>query len=241
VGTCTSDNGCDCFALPAGTNNPLCSNGGGPYEEVQYSAKAYPSLRELDFLHSFGRNGIVASLCARNLMMQGDQDYGYRPAVDAIADRLKESLTAKCLPRKLAVAPDGTVSCTVLEATADPAWTCDPAMNRKKPDPRLIEPARQRLEGDRACDSDPSTASPDCSRFSFCEIMKADDSCLTATPSSGTIGWCYVDPDANLGDPSIVARCPANQHQIIRFVGDNTPVRNGIVLFSCGAAPPAPP
>lgn len=39
-------------------------------------------------------NSIVASICARNLVDTGAQDYGYRPAVDAIVDRLKEALPA---------------------------------------------------------------------------------------------------------------------------------------------------
>jgi hypothetical protein len=97
------------------------------------------------------------------------------------------------LPRKLSVAPDGTFPCTILEATTDPAWSCDPAMNRREPDPSLIQPARQRLEADKWCNSGANTCLPDCNAFHFCEIMPADDTCLNVTPRQESIGWCYVD------------------------------------------------
>jgi len=236
---CVNTN-CDCFDSEPGENDPLCSTSGGPYEPVQYNAKAYPAGRELELIHDIGNTGIVASLCPRNLADPSAQDYGYRPAVDAIADRLKSTVGEKnCLRRKLAVAPDGTVSCTVLEATIDPAWSCDPSMNRRKPDPSLIEAARRHLAADKWCDSDPNTTYiPECSRFNVCEIMRADDSCLTTAPSPTTIGWCYVDPSANLGDPALVTKCPTNWKQRLLFFGDNTPVSSGTVLITCGNGAP---
>jgi hypothetical protein len=241
LGACTAQNGCDCFNRPPGTNNPLCSNNGGPYEEVQYNAKAYPCIRELQLLHDFGKNSIIASLCPKQLTDPNAQDYGYRPAVDAIIDRLKEALTLKCLPRKLEVAADGTVPCSIIEATTNPNDAiCDPARNRAKADPALIEPARARLAADKACDADPNTATPDCAAFKFCKINPADASCLQVTPNTGSIGWCYVEPGHQpnpLGDPSLTAKCPPNQPQILRFVGDNTPVRGGTVLIACLGAP----
>jgi hypothetical protein len=110
----------------------------------QLKAKAYPCTREIQLLHDFGKNSIVASLCARNLTRLGDQDYGYRPAVDAIIDRLKEALTVKCLPRKLEVAADGSVPCSVIEATTSAVdGACDPANRKTRIE--VIEPARQRL------------------------------------------------------------------------------------------------
>jgi hypothetical protein len=229
------DSTCDCLNSRPDENNPVCSTTDGLYEPVQYKAKAYPALRELEFLHDFGKNGILASICARNVVDPSAQDYGYRPGFDAVADRLKSTADVKCLSRKL-VAHDGTVPCRLLEATLDPAWSCDPSMNRKKPSPSSIEAARQRLAADKACDSDPNTAVPDCSRFTFCEIMQADDSCLTTAPNPGTTGWCYVDPSANLGDPALVAKCPSYEKRNIRFVGDNTPVHNGAVLITCDTA-----
>jgi hypothetical protein len=53
-------------------------------------------------------------------------------------------------------------------------------------------------------------------------------------PNAGAVGWCYVDPDAGLGDPSLVQNCPTSSRRIVRFVGENTPVRGAVVLVVCG-------
>jgi hypothetical protein len=230
------DSTCDCFDRQPGENNPLCTNGAGVYEAVQNKAKAYPGLRELELVHDFGKKGIVASICPRNLTTPEAQDYGYRPAVDAIVDRVRDSFVPKCFPRKLDVAPDGTVPCTIIEATMDPNdGRCDPARNRAPVDPRLIEPARAHLADIGACDVIPNNSVPDCSAFRFCEIKQANHSCLMITPDQSAIGWCYVDPGTGLGDPALVTRCPANEQRILRFVGENTPARGSTVLVECHA------
>jgi hypothetical protein len=232
---CT-DNSCDCFDRQPGDNNPLCADAAGNYGTTQYKAKAYPCLREMQLLKDFGANAIMASLCPRQLNNPSAQDYGYNPAVDAIIERLKEALTTKCLPRKLEVASDGTVPCSIIEATTNAAdAVCDPARARRPAANNLIEPARARLAADGVCDAVPNNATPDCNTFKFCEMLKADDSCLTMNPQ--TIGWCYVEPGAGIGDPQLTAKCPANQPQILNFVGENTPARGSTVLIACLGAP----
>jgi hypothetical protein len=231
------DTTCDCYSRKLGENNPLCADQSGGYQQNQFKAKAYPSLRELELLQSIGPNAIVASICPRNMTDTTAQDYAYRPAVDAIVDRLKEALTVKCFPRKLAVAVDGTAQCAIIEATTNLAESpCDPARNRGEVDSQLVDSARATLAASKNCDSDPNTPAPDCNAFHFCEIKQANPSCLSLVPQGGSIGWCYVEPDHSppLGDPELVRNCPANQRQIIRFVGENTPVRDGVVLLSCG-------
>jgi ferredoxin len=44
--------------------------------------------------------------------------------------------------------------------------------------------------------------------------MPADDTCLTLAPRPESIGWCYVDPSANRGDPALVKKCPENEQQV---------------------------
>jgi hypothetical protein len=243
-GACTRENSCDCFERPPGTNNPLCSQDNATYDAVQYKAKAYPCLREVQLLHDFGKNSILASLCPKQLTDRNAQDYGYNPAVDTIIDRLKEALTVKCLPRKLEVAADGTVPCSIIEATTNPAdAACAAARMRKPADPRLVDPARQRLLADKACDNDPATGGvPDCNAFKFCEILPAPADCLDEVPNPASIGWCYVEPGhvPPLGVPSLVAKCPPNQKQILRFIGTTevpTPARGSTVLIACLGAP----
>jgi len=83
---------CDCHPLYPGGNRPLCQAEDGTYGTVQYRAKAYPGLRHLAVLKGLGDNAIVGSICARNVKDPSRSDYGYRPALAALLDRLRAGL-----------------------------------------------------------------------------------------------------------------------------------------------------
>ncbi len=83
---------CDCRDFAGIEANPICQADDGSYGMTQYRAKAYPGRRQLEVLHGIGENAIVASICARNVSDPDRQDYGYRPALQAILDRLGEGL-----------------------------------------------------------------------------------------------------------------------------------------------------
>jgi len=78
---------CDCSN--PGNDNPLCD---ANVKTMQVRAKGYPGLRELSLLKSVGPQGVVASVCAAQLSAQTQPDYGYRPAMSAIAAALKPHL-----------------------------------------------------------------------------------------------------------------------------------------------------
>ena len=86
---------CDCFE---GVNDrPLCEQvpGVSTPGTTQYWAKAYPGLRELQVLKDYGErtsNSIVASICALEVTDASSSNYGYRPAMAAILERMKERL-----------------------------------------------------------------------------------------------------------------------------------------------------
>jgi hypothetical protein len=64
-----------------------------------------------------GDQGIVSSLCPIHVTDQAggnDPLFGYRPAVNAIINRLKNSLNNQCTPQKLTPASDGSVPCLIL-------------------------------------------------------------------------------------------------------------------------------
>jgi len=84
------DNTCDCFDRQPGDNNPLCQDPSGNYVSTQFYAKAYPGLRELELVKQL--SGIAASICPRNLTDGNAQDFGYRPALEALARDLGSSL-----------------------------------------------------------------------------------------------------------------------------------------------------
>lgn len=84
------DTNCDCFDLQTEEHDPLCQTPSGEYGTTQYFAKAYPGLRELDLVKRLG--GVAASICPRNLTDTSAQDFGYRPALEALAKDLGSSL-----------------------------------------------------------------------------------------------------------------------------------------------------
>jgi hypothetical protein len=89
---------CDCY--PGVLDRPLCEQTPGVTQAgtTQYWGKAYPGLRELEVLKGVGEqttNSIVASICARNVDRPAEPDFGYRPAVSAIIERLQYQLQGR--------------------------------------------------------------------------------------------------------------------------------------------------
>jgi hypothetical protein len=226
----TPQPGCDCKPGSEADQNPLCQGTDSTYSSVQWAAKAYPGLRELKVLKDFGTNAIVASICAKNLVDPSRQDYGYRPAVDAIVERLKSALVGKCLPRTLTPDPStGKIPCDVIEVRPT---DCLGTPGRVQAPADLTQSVITRLQQTKVCDA---PGKPACDALSMCEIVEAGQSChVNETPSE--TGWCYVDPAAQSGDdPSLVASCPATQRRVIRFVDpmNNTPASDATVVIAC--------
>jgi hypothetical protein len=86
--------GCDCFETSV--DRPLCEStpGNGSPGSTQYWAKAYPGLRHLQVLQGLGEAAVVSSICARNTTNEERPDFGYRPAMTAIIERLQSQLGA---------------------------------------------------------------------------------------------------------------------------------------------------
>lgn len=83
---------CDCY--PGDLDRPLCEQAPGVSVPgtTQYWGKAYPGSRHLEVLERYGQNAILASVCPRNVADATASDFGYRPAVAAIVERLREQL-----------------------------------------------------------------------------------------------------------------------------------------------------
>jgi hypothetical protein len=81
---------CDCYRRLRGDNNPLCQVASGAYESVQHFGRAYPGLRELAVTKTLGKRGGLASICPRSLSDSSAQDYGYRPAIEALSAELSK-------------------------------------------------------------------------------------------------------------------------------------------------------
>jgi hypothetical protein len=90
--TCTTAADCDC-ASPTMTQNPVCQDlVTGAYTTRQTRAKAYPGIRELQVLKGLGDQAIVASICPANTTDPTRADFGYRPVIAAILNRLRPQL-----------------------------------------------------------------------------------------------------------------------------------------------------
>jgi hypothetical protein len=245
---------CECADDAEDSKNPLCAVTPDPSQRAkgtfgtfdpqhrQYRAKAYPGTRYLEVLRGIGEQAVVASICATNLdeKRKDAADYGYRPAVAAIVDRLKDALGEKCLPRKLDPDPEtGTTPCLILDArmpvpapgVADLFSPAEIAACN-----RCDGPAREPLDTP-AHPVSRETLVGDARQYRcVCAVTQYGqgkgttaaerDACRTA-PDPLSLehgGWCYVDParasDAKVraAEQQLVARCPSTEQQKIRFV-----------------------
>jgi hypothetical protein len=226
---------CDCNSDEFDKQSPLCEDVTSTATGSQVKGKAYPSLRELEVLRAVGSRAVVASACPKNVTPEGDdpsgdRDYGYNPALHALADRMRESFAGDCLAEPLPVDGDNRARCSVLEARPTPDCDCDPAHGRAEPDGSswAIPYVQTYL----------SETGQDAYGQCLCEIpqLVGDDlaACLgTGEPSGGERGFCYVDPGAGAGEASLVGSCPAGQKRRIRYLGPDLPAPNALTFVSC--------
>jgi hypothetical protein len=92
---------CSCPAGSNSANTPLCQRINGAYTTTQIASPAYPSIREMAIAHAMadspsGNQSIVSSVCPIHTSFanggSADPLYGYRPAMNAIVNRIKGAL-----------------------------------------------------------------------------------------------------------------------------------------------------
>ena len=214
-------------------NNPLCDPAA---PNMRVRAKAYPGLRQLGVLQGLGDQGIVASVCPNQVEDRSSADYGYRPAIGALVDRLKSKIGGPCLPRTLDRDDKGAVNCLLLEARATGgACSCDPAHARLPVDPAhaaAIDEAKAR--------------SPESNWDCFCQIPQLEEEQLSVCQNDVSespvtaagepvSGFCYVDAstDPAVGNPALVARCAESERRMIRLVGEGEPSQGATLFVTC--------
>jgi hypothetical protein len=254
---CTPGSGsCPCpFDSSTGlTTSPLClSPDTGEYGPTQYFAPAYPGLRLLDVLKSYGYNSVVASACPKitDPDRADDPSYGYLPAMEALIGRAVPKLAPPCLPRALPLDADGAIACRIAEVSETSANVSCDSGGRKDADEAFAAVVLDHLESRRLCDGDRVP----CSEMVVCELQPAADldGCLNDSSPAGS-GYCYIDAmrDLNgdgaadcdldggdsgdcLGNPALVAECPESERRLLRFVGD-VPARDALLVIGCVGA-----
>jgi hypothetical protein len=230
-----ADENCDCTS--GSEDKPLCeATPGARPGTLQHWAKAYPGLRELEVLRDFGENSIVASICARNVQDLERRDFGYRPAISSILERLEEQLVRSCLPRPLEVTAEGSVPCTLVEVRPDSATcNCDPARARSRPSTLLESNVRQSLS--QAVGAPCGATDPECRRACLCEVEQivrapALEACRSQENPAGVEGWCYVadDEEQHIGNPALVAECRPTERRLLRLVGEG---QDALTVITC--------
>ena len=251
---CTDDNAdsCDCAAADAPYERPLCDYPNDPNAHgVQRFAKAYPGLRELGVLQGVKDNGIVASICAKHtqpapgLTESADVSYGYNPAVAAMSIIISSRLAQQCLPRPLSVDRDpsspsrGDVPCAIVEALPGRGATCacDESHGRSAlgaTDAKLSAAVVDELWSEGQCGGQSGRS---CHDYCFCKIAPLAgaslDACQSGNEDASAFGYCYVDPAQGIGNPALVAGCPAAGQRSLRFVGDGLPANGSITFVAC--------
>jgi hypothetical protein len=225
---CTLDqnsNACDCpktAGLSPAQTPPLCNG------TMQVAAKAYPTTRELLVARLMGQQGIVSSLCPIHVTDQmngNDPEYGYRPAVAVIIDRLKNALTNQCLPQKLNLTKDQTAPCVILVTLPASVGgtclnpSCDANQGLSVPDPNVLSKfcATQEAAFNDAVRAAGGNANglQDPAKQSVCALTELVNSDMgTSTPAvsfktsnfmngscanAADKGWCYVEGNAAKG------------------------------------------
>jgi hypothetical protein len=146
-----------------------------------------------------------------------------------------------CLPR--ALIPDetagsdsyGQVPCSVLEATFEVPCSCD-AAGRISADTVFVGPSRGRLEAAGACNG---ASGQTCDTLCLCEIEQLGGEdltrCQNELDASDPAGFCYIDESLDFTNPELVADCPAERRQRLRFLDPSgqTPRSGATVLIAC--------
>ena len=224
---------CDCPSPSTLTHDqtpPVCSDA---TPTMQIAAKAYPTARELLVAKMMGAQGIVSSICPTVVTDNAagdDPNYGYRPAVAAIIDRLKAALSNACLPRKLVPLSDGSVPCLVLVTLPGAGSclnpTCPAGMGLNVPsNPSVL---KSFCASQEASYMGPKNAPGDPALQSVCELTQLIQGTAPAADFQGGScsaspdhGWCYVEGAAANG-------CS----QAIVF-GANSPPPGSVTSLSC--------
>ena len=181
--------------------------------------------------------------CAGKSDGDNDGDGGTDLVAGGRRNYVVKTVSGDCLPRPLS-SENGAVSCTMIEAElpSGAGCSCDASRGRAPISEAGIRRAvEQELAASVRCGGDSDVA---CASYCMCELAQLSGAMLEACRTepvvpAGSYGYCYVEQ--GVGDPSLVAGCPATQMQRIRFVGEGVPSPGAVMYIACtGSSTPVP-
>jgi hypothetical protein len=135
-----------------------------------------------------------------------------------------------CVGRRVPVAADGRVHCSLFEVRDAPSCDCTGA--RRAIPRRTCDSLRARLEG-TAFERDAC----------ICELLPIEDAalgaCLHDPAAAGPAGWCYVATEC--APDGLSPTCGDAAPGWFRFLGVAVPVAGSALLVACGGAEPDTP
>ena len=157
--------------------------------------------------------------------------------MDAIRERLRVALNARCLPRPLAIDPtqQDDLPCVVIEAQPPTDASCSCGDRRAPATPARRALVERQLAQRQQCGT---ATTPSCASLCLCELAPsegtAETECLNHELGSNTPGYCYINPDADppRGNPALVSEC-GSLRQMIRLVGPDTPKPGATAFIAC--------
>jgi hypothetical protein len=165
---------------------------------------------------------VAVAACSGDSATPGNAPAGCSPVSTGTSNVFVDSIPSDsaCVVRSLSV-DQGRVPCRMVEATVG-SCDCSAALGRVPTDAGFADAVQRRLRADATCDS---AGGPPCAQLCIREIVQLKGEQLTACQNDAGAGappgFCYVDPAAGLGDPSVVADCPATSRRKIRILGDS--------------------
>jgi hypothetical protein len=150
----------------------------------------------------------------------------------------REPYTLRCFPHSLSPVTDpessefGRVNCALIEVARAGSELCDCALPGYRPATSLeLELARAELDSWGACQN------ACCEGLCYCVLAQLEGEELAACQGGDETrqlvdrsGWCYVEPDVGVGDPSTVEGCLDGERQLVLL----TPIRaNRSGVFLC--------
>jgi hypothetical protein len=192
--------------IPAvcGQCTATCSAGASANYNLQYFAKTYPTIREIELVHLMGPQGILSSMCPIHPSYANgdttDPVFGYRPAVTSIINRLKTALSAQCLPERLDTKTTGQctgpgsnpaqlcVQCLVL-VTLGPTDTntCDTYATMGFP---FSDPSTAVAQAYKSQQPDGGSG---IAAGKLCQVAQIPYEVGGTCSNDTQLGWCYVE------------------------------------------------